>query len=207
MNSLLASYLNELPHRRQLHVVHDNAAARTSECLRQQLMSCRKVQGARKAKVFKVPRSPPPRRKQVVISFPGPSLDLLGDTLEDHSCLLHESTDDSSEECSETAQWTSTRLDLFQDEHPPSPTPNSKPMRRLSPEQSQEAALASTPLTPQRPQVCVLELNFLELPLESPGNTRKPGVQSYSILEAIEPPLKSPLKRSKHSVRKASHAA
>jgi hypothetical protein len=37
------------------------------------------------------------------------------------------------------SQWPSTKLAMFHDEHPPTPTPNTQPMRKLSPEQANKS--------------------------------------------------------------------
>jgi hypothetical protein len=75
-------------------------------------------------------------------------------------------------------------------------------------------AAPTTPLmTPATPVVCVKKLNFLKtmtLPLESPVTPRKPNYVNSSyggVLDAMKAPLKSPLKRTKHSVLQGSNAA
>jgi hypothetical protein len=135
------------------------------------------------------------------------------------------------------SQWTSTKLAMFRDEHPPTPTPNAQPMRKLSPEQANKSdtdansdsqslsfsASTSTATSIAAPITNTRRVRFVEppkrnlhkyiipniqLPLESPG-TRKPDYisSSYRQLVAIAPPPKSPLVRRKHAVLNTAQTA
>jgi hypothetical protein len=212
-----------------LHVVHDNARANlVSSASRNRSPNMDSTSTTS-------PRPPSSSLDDGLLSLSDTSYNLLEEVLED-SCLWERLDDQQSintflpartytvarpdtAASTKQTQWTSTRRGFFQDEHPPSPTPNSLPVRKLSPEQGQEEEqqqqlLVSTPH--RRPQLSaaakkknnlkVVQNMTSSLPLESPV-TRKPSFENYSILEAIEPPLKSPLKRSKHSVHKISYAA